>query len=77
LPQAPGQKEARYMHLFYGEIDASAQVSASALPAAEPAVALVQARNERIAQLEERVATLEHELTEMKAAFAVFREQFE
>jgi uncharacterized protein YceH (UPF0502 family) len=76
LPQAPGQKEARYMHLFYGEDFEPIPSGEVNLPT-QPAVASAQARNKRIAQLEERVATLEHDLTEMKAAFAVFREQFE
>lgn len=78
LAQAPGQKEARYMHLFYGA-DYSHEQSPSSHSnvAAEPAVAAVQQRNERIAELEVRVELLEAQLTELQSSFAVFRQQFD
>lgn len=76
LPQAPGQKEARYMHLLFGD-DFTVEASAPVSHATEPAVATVQQRNERIAQLEGRVDQLESELAAMQAAFAEFRTQFD
>ncbi|MFQ3225033.1 MAG: hypothetical protein ACI8Z5_001287 [Lentimonas sp.] len=76
LPQAPGQKEARYMHLLFGG-DFTVEASAPISLAAEPAIAAVQQRNERIAALEGRVDQLESELAAIQAAFAEFRTQFE
>jgi len=76
LPRAPGQKEERYQHLFCGEAVLEAAVGDSALPA-EPAIAAVQARNERIAQLEAEVSNLRGELDALKAEFQSFRQQFD
>jgi len=53
-----------------------AAVGDSALPA-EPAIAAVQARNERIAQLEAEVSNLRGELDALKAEFQSFRQQFD
>jgi hypothetical protein len=41
------------------------------------ALAAVQSRNARIEVLEQQVATLESELSELKAAFDLFRQQFD
>lgn len=75
LPPAPGQKEVRYQHLLCGDLQLAAATPAE-LPT-EPAIAAVQSRNARIDVLEQQVATLESELSELKAAFATFREQFD
>lgn len=75
IPPAPGQKEARYRHLFCGGSDEDA-VPARTLPEA-PAVAAVQARNERIEKLETKVADLEAELAALKEAFDNFQRQFD
>ena len=55
LPRQPGHKEPRWMHLFGGEIDASAEPVAAASP-----------RPDRVAALEEEVAALRRELEELK-----------
>ncbi|WP_269522530.1 YceH family protein [Coraliomargarita parva] len=75
MPPAPGQKEARYKHLLCGDVEPEAPISAGL--ASEPAVASVQARNQRIETLENKVAELEGELDELKAAFEQFRQQFD
>ena len=60
LPRQPGTKEARYAHLFSGDV-ASFEVAAS------PAIATVAAENnERIAALEEQIAALQSDTAEMK-----------
>lgn len=56
LPRAPGQKEARWVHLCSGEPD-PAQVTAT--PASAPRSDRVVELEERIAALEERIKTLE------------------
>ncbi len=75
MPPAPGQKEARYKHLLCGDIDCDLSESV-ALPS-EPAVASVQARNQRIELLENKVAELKNELSELKAVFEQFKQQFD
>ena len=71
LPRQPGTKESRYGHLLSGEIDVPpmAVVATSAdCDAGE---------SDRVAQLEQQVATLQRELSELKEMFEGFRKQFE
>jgi len=65
LARLPGSREARYMHLLCGEPTA-------AMEAAEPSAAAVHTSSDR-----DRIATLEHEVAELKAAFEEFRRKFE
>ncbi|MBZ4188076.1 YceH family protein [Niabella sp. 3A5MI-3] len=58
LTRQPGQKEARYMHLFGNAAVAEAYTSEPALPAAAVT-----------SNIEERLATVEQELATLKAAF--------
>jgi len=62
LPRQPGTKEARYAHLLCGDVEAfePAQTPSEPRAAADPALA------ERVAQLEEQIATLIQELNEMR-----------
>ncbi|GAB3414961.1 YceH family protein [Niabella aquatica] len=60
LERQPGQKEARYMHLFGGESILEDYITEPA-----PATAVPQARN----NLEERLAVVEQELAALKEAF--------
>jgi uncharacterized protein len=74
LPRQPGTKESRYMHLFSGEPlipDLPTSMTAgfptqSGSPAAD-----------RLAHLEEEVAALRRELSEVQQQLAAFRKQFE
>jgi uncharacterized protein len=71
LPRQPGQKEVRYAHLLAGEpeMDAPATLGPAAQPeAAEPG---------RLEMLEQEVASLRSELTELRAVLEEFRRQFE
>jgi uncharacterized protein YceH (UPF0502 family) len=73
LARQPGTKEARYMHLLSG--DASKyQVAAASIRAAEPASF---PDTDRLDQLEETVAALRQEITEIREQLASFRRQFE
>lgn len=73
---APGQKEARYMHLLFGaETELEAPIAAPAL--ANPAIELAQQRTQRIDQLEARVQALETELAAMRTSFIEFQQQFD
>jgi uncharacterized protein len=76
LPRQPGTKEARYMHLFSGELpdrvsgggaeDAAAQSSTHAFSAAE-----------RLTHLEQEVSRLREDISTLQQQFATFRKQFE
>ncbi len=67
LARRPGQKEARYAHLLGGEVQ-DARDDAPPNPAAS---------TDRIAALEERVQQLGGEMSELRAQFAAFSQQFE
>jgi len=75
-PRAPGQKEDRYIHLLGGMVSAEPDSESGHVPL-EPAMASVQARKERIDQLEAEVGQLRTELAELKTAFSEFRQQFD
>ena len=72
LPRQPGTKESRYMHLFSGE--APALDVERTLP---PATPTTTSTGERITNLEEEVARLRTELSEVQQQLATFRKQFE
>jgi len=63
LPRQAGYKEQRWAHLFSGDVD----VEAAATPAT----------TERGASDRERIAALEREVAELRAAFEEFRRRFE
>ncbi len=64
IPRGPGQREDRYMHLLCGEVDVAAfAVRTHARIAGEPASG----------ELETRVAALESEVVELRAALAALR----
>src|SRR5580698_3773437 len=70
LPRQPGTKESRYTHLFSGEPDITAAPALS--PDAERFASTTAPANDRLARLEEDVATLREELTEMREQLAIF-----
>ena len=74
LSKQPGTKEARYAHLFSGDV-----ADSSAARAAEPAGAAADrnAGDERLARLEEEVRSLREEVAGLRAQLAEFRRQFE
>ncbi|MCM2267240.1 MAG: YceH family protein [Elusimicrobiales bacterium] len=62
LPRQPGQKEARYQHLFCGAVPAAETQPPLAAPGAQPA----QAAASKVALLEARVAALELTVKELQ-----------
>ncbi len=74
LPRQPGHKENRFMHLLSSE--PVLESTPTTLPA-EPAMLQVRAENERIADLEEAVQTLQNQLSELEVSFEKFKSQFE
>lgn len=72
LDRQPGQKEARFAHLLYGEIDVSS--FAIAQERTSPAG---HESNERFEKLEEEVARLNSELVSFRETFDEFRKQFD
>lgn len=73
LPRLPGQKEARWAHLLFGEIPAGALAEAEQ-QAGRPATR--ENASERIATLEAAVASLRTELGTLREEFDSFRQQF-
>ncbi len=72
LPRQPGTKESRYIHLFSGDVEISAQSESLSEARASRADS-----SERVEQLEETVRTLQREVEDLKQQFAGFRKQFE
>jgi uncharacterized protein YceH (UPF0502 family) len=69
VPQQPGTKEPRYVHLLGGDV-AIEEVPPARRPAGE-------ADSERMARLEAEVERLRNEVDELKQSLASFRRQFE
>jgi uncharacterized protein YceH (UPF0502 family) len=72
LPRQPGTKEARYAHLFSGDV-----VVPETRLESHPEPAAAARDGERIARLEEEVDGLQKDITELRRQFADFRKQFE
>jgi len=73
LPRQTGRKERRYAHLFCGEVAVDEEEETPT----ETARLEVRAENERITELEQKVAVLQTEMSELKQQFAEFVRQFE
>ncbi|HEY6301963.1 MAG TPA: DUF480 domain-containing protein [Terriglobales bacterium] len=72
LPRQPGTKESRYAHLLAGDVvEAETRVQAAVTGGVNPA------DSERITLLEEDVAELRREVSEVKDHLERFRRQFE
>jgi uncharacterized protein YceH (UPF0502 family) len=74
LPRQPGTKESRYTHLFAGEPHISDLPTSTA---SDFSTHSFSSAPDRLAQLEEEVAALRRELSEVQQQLAAFRKQFE
>jgi uncharacterized protein len=72
LPRQPGTKETRYIHLLAGDVS-----GVEATPTAHGTPSIQPADSDRMAYLEDEVATLRKEVGDLKEEFARFRRQFE
>jgi uncharacterized protein len=72
LPRQPGTKEARYAQLLSGDVQPQ---NLHSLAEAEHADG--NAGGERLARLENQVAALQKDVSDLKQQLAVFRKQFE
>jgi uncharacterized protein len=73
LPRQPGTKEARFAHLFSGDVEGWEPP-----PSAAPVMAAPNsADSDRIARLEEELSGLQKDVAELKQQLAEFRKQFE
>jgi uncharacterized protein len=87
LPRQPGTKESRYTHLFSGEPQATDEAASVARTCPEreskgPSPANLTTSStpsaiDRLTKLEEEVARLRQELSEVQQQLAIFRKQFE
>ena len=71
LPRQPGTKESRYAHLLSGEIPVAAPASRGV------AAPVDQGQQDRVSRVEEQVATLEREVSDLKQTVEAQRKQFE
>jgi uncharacterized protein len=71
LGRRPGTKEIRYAHLLSGDVEAWEP------PAETTSFSAGSADAERLIQLEEQVAALRNEVTDLKQQMVEFRKQFE
>jgi uncharacterized protein YceH (UPF0502 family) len=72
LPRQPGTKESRYAHLLSGEITVAAPASRGV-----PVAAAERGDQDRILRLEEQLATLEREVSDLKQTVEALRTRFE
>jgi uncharacterized protein len=72
LPRQPGTKESRYAHLLSGEIDVAQMAAAHVVSPSNSS-----ADDERFNRLEEQIAGLQREVSDLKQLFEGFRKQFE
>ncbi len=82
LPRQPGTKESRYTHLFSGEpaslsVPQGSEALERVARAPSPANANSSTAADRLANLEEEVACLRRELSEVQQQLSTFRKQFE
>jgi uncharacterized protein YceH (UPF0502 family) len=77
LRRQPGTKESRYTHLFSGQPEASSVSVARALLPADLTTGPTSTTPDRLTKLEEEVAQLRRELSEVQQQLASFRKQFE
>jgi uncharacterized protein YceH (UPF0502 family) len=78
LARQPGTKEARYTHLLSGDVPESVSQHASvdSVSAAQSNQG-VTSDSHRLAQLEDEVAALRTEVTDLKNQLAAFQKQFQ
>jgi hypothetical protein len=77
LPRQPGTKESRYAHLFSGDLLEPAVPAPVGAAFDRNSVGHNSADSERIARLEEEMAELRRDVSEVKDQLERFRKQFE
>jgi uncharacterized protein YceH (UPF0502 family) len=76
LPRQPGTKEARYKHLLAGDAE-DAHVATASVARAPSSVASDSTGADRVTILENEVASLRREVSDLNQQLATFRKQFE
>ena len=70
LARQPGTKEARFMHLFSGDVEAWQ-------PPPGASTSVISSDGDRVSRLETAIGELQKEIAELKQEFSKFRQQFE
>jgi len=73
LPRLPGTKEARYAHLFCGDVEGQVELASSRSQAPSQAAE----RDERVLRLEQELANLQQRVSDLETTLLEFRKQFE
>lgn len=74
LPRQHGTKESRYAHLLAGEVQIEER---DAITRLEPATLEIHKENERLTTLEQELSQVKSELGELKQQFLEFKKQFD
>jgi len=77
LPRQPGTKEARFIHLLSSDVRESSAPRAPQDPSAASETPGGSPDTERLARLEDEVAALRSELSDLKQQLAFFQKQFQ
>ena len=73
LPRQPGTKEARYAHLFCGDVEGQVEPTSSRSQARPQATE----RDETVLRLEQELASLQQRVSDLEKTVLEFRKQFE
>lgn len=71
LPRQAGTKEARYAHLFSGDVGATQSEAVAELSGGGSET------SDRVARIEQEISELKNEIADFKREFTAFRKQFE
>jgi len=66
LPRAPGERESRYAHLFFGAIESAPKPEELSEEPADPSPAGALTLSRRVEQLEETLAEMRRDIDELK-----------
>jgi hypothetical protein len=77
LARQPGTKEARYAHLFFGDVEPQATESHAAITPSRSGAAAEESLPQKVARLESELAALRTQVSDIRQQFADFKKQFQ
>jgi uncharacterized protein len=77
LARQPGTKEARYAHLFFGDLEPQGTEDRPAEPGFRSAASAEESLPQKVTRLESELAALRQELGQIQQQFSDFKRQFQ